>query len=125
MHSLIVSHFRESPFLCDDFLYSHRVGLLIINNIVFPEGNSRHLSGVVHVCLSFFFCQSGDLLDPACDILDYILVVGIVPRDHGYARMVLRTMLLHPQSEPCQSSGGSRHLECKALQRGIAPRLVI
>ena len=56
--------------------------------------------------------------------LHHILVVVVAARDHTYA-LLLAEMFLHPRAETGQRGRDGRDAERDALQRRVAPRLVV
>ena len=76
------------------------------------------LGGLLGILQSHAAQRSGYPLHHLCGIL-------IIAWQHVDAPRQLSSSFLHPEPEACQRGGYGRHMECHALQRGIAPGLVV
>ena len=101
------------------------IRLLIILNLMVPQGDLCHLPGIFPVHFACLFVQRRHLADARCSALHHFLVIAVVALQDGDAGVFLLVMGLDPQAETGQRGGKRRDAEGQGLQRSVAPRFIV
>ena len=115
-HSLVGTYYRV--------LESQSVSLVIILNEILPQSHLCNGCGTLALGIygaGICACQTNN---SSCNLVDNILIVRIGTLDNIHT-LNLAFEALNPHTETCQRGGDGRNRESNALQRSVAPRLVV
>ena len=101
------------------------IGLLIIHNLMVPEGNLGHVAGVFPVFVPIREFQVRNFLDTFDNAVHHLGIIVVVALQHRDAGMFTLVMVQHPHAETGQGGGKGGDPEGQGLQRRISPRFII
>ena len=101
------------------------IGFLIINYLIFPKCDAGDIGGRLHIAAALRIVEFRNLPYAGGDGIHDLEIVRVVPVHHGYARMLLAIVVPDPDSEAGEAGGEGRYGKGEALERRIAPRLVV
>ena len=123
MHCLIFGF--VGVLTCLNFLKCKRICLLIVYNLIVPEGYLSNLTGIFPVCLALGLVKVCDFLDTCRYAVHYLLIVCFIPVEDGDTGMLLLVMGFHPESKARKVCGEGGNPEGEGLQRGVTPGFII
>ena len=81
---------------CLNFLKCKRICLLIVYNLIVPEGYLSNLTGIFPVCLALDLVKVCDFLDALRNAVYHLFIIGFIPVKDGDTGMFLLVMGFHP-----------------------------